>query len=128
MTTTVVCNSGIFINPVAAMPGMPDLKKEDLLKIHTPTLYILGGEKDIAYANGMDDFSRINHVPVFVANMNVGHGGTYGQAHGGEFAKVATAWFCWQLKSDEQAALWFVGNPCALSTNPLWKTEKKMIP
>jgi hypothetical protein len=25
----------------------------------------------------MDDYSRINHVPVFVANMDVGHGGTY---------------------------------------------------
>ena len=33
---------------------MPNIKKEDLQKIHTPTLYMLGGEKDIAYANGMD--------------------------------------------------------------------------
>ena len=128
VTTTVVCNSGIFINPGSGFPGMPNLKKDDLLKLHTPTLYLLGGEKDIAYGNGMDDYSKINHVPVFVANMNVGHGGTYGQPHGGEFAKVATAWFKWQLKGDNEAGTFFTGNPCGLSQNPVWKVEKKKIP
>lgn len=129
VTTAVVCNRGIFINPQnASFPGMPKLTKDSLLKLHTPTLYILGGEKDIAYANGMDDFSRINHIPVFVANMDVGHGGTYGQPHGGEFAKVATAWFKWQLKGDADAGKLFTGNPCELSKNPLWKTDKKRIP
>ena len=128
ITTTVVCNSGIFINPGSGFPGMPNLKKDDLLKLHTPTLYILGGEKDIAHENGMDDYSKINHVPVFVANMNVGHGGTYGQPHGGEFAKVATAWFKWQLKGDSEAGKFFTGNPCGLSLNPVWKVDKKKIP
>ena len=128
ITTTVVCNSGIFINPGSGFPGMPNLKKDDLLKLHTPTLYILGGEKDIAYGNGMDDYYKINHVPVFVANMNVGHGGTYGQPHGGEFAKVATAWFKWQLKGDNEAGKFFTGNPCGLSQNPVWKVDKKKIP
>ena len=128
VTTTVVCNSGIFINPGSGFPGMPNLKKDDLLKLHTTTLYILGGEKDIAYENGMDDYSKINHVPVFVANMNVGHGGTYAQPHGGEFAKVATAWFKWQLKGDNEAGKFFTGNPCRLSQNPVWKVDKKKIP
>jgi hypothetical protein len=109
------------------MPGMPNLPKEHLLKIHTPTLYILGGETDIAYANGMDDFKNINHVPAFVANMNVGHGGTYSKPHGGEFAKVATAWYKWQLKGDKEAAKMFTGNPCLLSQDPNWKIEKKNI-
>lgn len=128
VSTAVICNSGSFINPGTGVPGMPNVKKEDLQKIHTPTLYILGGEKDIAYANGMDDFSKINHVPVFVANMDVGHGGTYGQPHGGEFAKVATAWFKWQLKGDAEAGKMFTGNPPGLSKNPLWKVDKKKMP
>ena len=127
ITTTVVCNSGIFINQGGGMPGMPGLTKDHLAKLHTPTLYILGGEKDIAYNNGMDDFKNINHVPVFVANMDVGHGGTYSKPHGGEFAKVATAWFQWQLKGDNDAAKMFTGNPCGLSTSPIWTVEKKNI-
>ena len=96
-------------------------------KLHTPTLYLLGGESDIAYKNGMDDFERINHVPVFVANVDVGHGGTYAQPHGGEFTKVATAWYKWQLKSDKEARKLFTGNPCGLSKSEVWTVEKKNL-
>jgi hypothetical protein len=125
VTTTVVCNSGILPNPSAGMSGMPGLTKDHLTKLHTPTLYLLGGEKDIAYNNGMDDFKRINHVPVFVANMDVGHGGTYRQPHGGEFARVATAWFQWQLKGNTEAGKLFTGTPPELSKDTKWKVEKK---
>ena len=128
VTTAVIYNSGILPNPNSGMAGMPGLTKDHLTKLHTPTLYVLGGEKDIAYNNGMDDFKRINHVPVFVANMDVGHGGTYRQPHGGEFAKVATAWYQWQLKGDEEAGKMFTGEPSGLSKNPIWKVEKKNIP
>ena len=127
VTTAVICNSGILGDQGGGMAGMPNLKKEHLLKLHTSTLYILGGETDIAYNNGMDDFRRINHVPVFVANMNVGHGGTYSKPHGGEFAKVATSWYKWQLKGDNEAGKMFTGDPCGLSGDPNWKVEKKNI-
>jgi len=126
VTTAVVCNSGIIGNG-GGMPGMPALTKDHLAKLHTPTLYLLGGESDIAYKNGMDDFSRINHVPVFMANMDVGHGGTYSQPHGGEFAKVATDWFKWQLKGDNEAAKMFTGNPCGLSKSAVWKVDRKNL-
>ena len=125
VTTTVICNSGIFIDPITGFPGMPDLKKDDLKKLHTPTLYILGGETDIAYNNGMDDYKRINHVPVFVANLDVGHGGTYREPHGGEFAKVATAWYQWQMKDDKEASKMFVGDDCDLCNDDEWKFESK---
>lgn len=127
VTTSIICNSGILITQGSGMPGMPGLTKDHLLRLHSPTLYLLGGEKDIAYENGMDDFRQINHVPVFAANMDVGHGGTYSQPHGGEFAKVATAWYKWQLKGDKEAGKMFTGNPCGLSKDPNWKTEKKNI-
>jgi uncharacterized protein YciI len=128
ISTIVVLNSGLFDNPVGRMPGMPQLKKDQLEKIHTPTLYLLGGESDIAYKNGMDDFRRINHVPVFVANMDVGHGGTYSQPYGGEFARVATHWYKWQLKNDREAGKMFTGNPCGLSQSDGWTVEKKNMP
>lgn len=128
ISTVVVCNSGIFNTPGNGISNMPNLTKESLKKIHSPTLYMLGGEKDIAYANGMDDYRQINHVPVFVANMDVGHGGTYSQPHGGEFAKVATAWYKWQLKGDNEAGKMFTGEPAGLAANPNWKVEKKNMP
>ncbi|WP_220273440.1 alpha/beta hydrolase family protein [Pontibacter diazotrophicus] len=125
VSTVVVANSGIFSTPGNGRSAMPNLTKENLKKIHTPTLYMLGGEKDIAYANGMDDYEQINHVPVFMANMDVGHAGTYSQPHGGEFAKVATAWYQWQLKGDSAAGRLFTGEPAGLSKNPIWRVEKK---
>lgn len=126
VTTAVICNSGIFVNGMSSgMAGMPALTKDHLKKLHTPMLYILGGESDMAYPNGMDDFKQISNLPAFVANMNVGHGGTYAKPHGGEFAKVATAWFNWQLKGDKEAAKLFTGNPCGLSKDPNWKVDKK---
>lgn len=128
VTTVVVCNSGILPKPGDGMPGMPSLDKAQLKKLHTPTLYLLGGEKDIAYNNGMDDFNRIDHVPVFVGNMDVGHGGTYAQPHGGEFARVATAWYKWQLKGDLDAGTLFSGNPSGLAQSREWTVQKKNMP
>ncbi len=127
ISTLMVCNSGILGNPGSGKGGMPNLTKDHLAKLHTPTLYILGGEKDIAYENGMDDFSRIDKLPIVAANLNVGHGGTYSRPHGGEFAKVATAWLQWQLKDDKEAAKLFAGDPCGLAKMEGWKVEKKNI-
>lgn len=133
ITTLIVCNSGILGSPPTGRPGggrfgMPSLTKDHLAKLHTPTLYLLGGEKDIAYKNGMDDVQRINHVPLFAANLDVGHGGTYSRPHGGEFATVATAWLQWQLRNDQQAAKMFSGDPPGLAKHEGWKFEKKKIP
>ncbi|ARK13806.1 alpha/beta hydrolase [Fibrella sp. ES10-3-2-2] len=129
VSTVVVCNSGIFNTPGnGGISNMPNLTKENLSKLHSPTLYLLGGEKDIAYNNGMDDYKRINQVPVFMANMDVGHGGTYRQPHGGEFARVATAWYQWQLKGDATASRLFRGEPAGLAQSPLWRVEKKNMP
>ena len=99
-----------------------DVSKSLLDRIHTPTLYILGGETDIAYANGMDDVSRIKHVPAYVGNLiGVGHGGSYWQPNGGKAAAAVVAWLDWQLRGDKSAAKTFVGKDCGLCTDPAWQ-------
>ena len=125
ITTVGVFNSGVLGNPGGGMPGMPQVTKDQLNNIKVPTLYLLGGKSDIAYGNGMDDFNRINHVPIFVGNLDVGHGGTYGQPYGGEFAKVATAWYKWQLKGDQEAGKLFSGKTPGLAKAEGWVVEKK---
>jgi hypothetical protein len=126
ITTLMICNSGLFKieNMQNAVGGMPMPPKEKLNEIHTPVIYILGGKPDIAYENGMDDFHRINHVPACAANLPVGHGGTYGQPHGGEFSVVALAWLQWQLKGDKKAALMFKGDDNLLQKREGWTLEK----
>ena len=111
-----------------ALPGMPPLTKEHLAKLHSPVFYLLGGETDIAYANGMDDFKRIEKLPVFVANKGVGHGGTFTQPHGGDWAMASTAWLDWQFKGNAEAGKLFTGNPPGLARKDGWTVDKKNIP
>jgi len=127
LKTIMICNSGLFINPAGAVPNMPMPAKEKLQEITVPVIYILGGESDIAYGNGMDDFHRLEKVPAFAANYPVGHGGTYAKPHGGEFTVPALAWLQWQLKGDKEAAKLFQGEPCGLSQREGWTTEKNAL-
>ena len=124
--TLMICNSGLFNqqNANQAVGGMPMPPKEKLNEIHTSILYLLGGETDIAYGNGMDDFHRIEHVPACAINYPVGHGGTYREPHGGEFTIAALAWLTWQLKGDKESAKMFVGSDCGLSKREKWTIEK----
>ena len=135
VTSIMICNSGLFDqvedggdNAAGArrprMGGMPSVAKSKLKDIHCPIIYILGGETDIAYNNGMDDFKRIDHVPAIAVNLPVGHGGTYNQPHGGEFAIVARAWLDWQLKGDKDASKMFIGDSPAILQRQDWTLEK----
>jgi hypothetical protein len=105
-----------------------DVRKDVLQTLHTPAIYILGGPKDIAYDNGMDDFKRIAHVPVAVANLPVGHGGTFNEPNGGAAASVAVSWLDWQLRGDVQSGKRFVGEDCGLCKDPQWSFERKQFP
>ncbi len=124
--TLMICNSGLFNqqNANQAVGGMPMPPKDKLKEIHTSIMYMLGGESDIAYGNGMDDFKRIEHVPACATNLPVGHGGTYAQPHGGEYSIVALAWLDWQLKGDKKASKMFVGKNCEILKRKDWSIEK----
>jgi len=108
--------------------AMPAVDKELLKKLHAPIFYVIGGESDIAYPNANDDFAKIDAVPVAMANLDVGHGGTYSQPNGGEFGRVAIAWLKWTLNGDGTASKMFSGPSCGLCQDTEWKFEKKKIP
>lgn len=125
--TVVMHNTGVLNGgPTATIPGM-DLTKDALANFHTPVIYILGGPSDIAYTNGMDDFARLTHVPVAVANLPVGHGGTFQEPNGGAAASVAVSWLQWQLRGDADAARRFVGDGCGLCRDASWQYESKNL-
>ena len=125
--TLVIHNSGILNSGPTNMTGA-SVGKEVLQTLHTPVIYILGGPKDIAYENGMDDFRRISHVPVATANLPVGHGGTFNEPNGGAAASVAVSWLNWQLRGDAQSAKRFVGEDCGLCKDAQWSLQRKQFP
>jgi hypothetical protein len=100
--------------------------EETLKKLHTPVIYLIGGEKDIAYKNSEIDYQQIESIPLFNANLdNVGHNGSLSKPFGGKMAQAARLWLQWQLKGDPEAAKAFVGPGCALCKDPDWAVKKK---
>ena len=124
VATAIIMNSGVFNEGTTRMGGV-EVTKDVLAALHFPTLYILGGPTDIAYENGMDDVARIDHVPVAVANIDKGHGGTYWEPNGGAAAEVVVDWLEWRLRENAAAGRTFVGAGCGLCTDPAWTYEAK---
>jgi dienelactone hydrolase len=134
--TAIIFNSGIMrgMPPELSIKG-PDGKtvnvvvpgtEETLKKLHTPVLYLIGGEKDIAYKNSEIDYQQIEVIPLFNANLdNVGHNGSLSKPFGGKMAQAARLWLQWQLKRDQEAARAFVGPDCTLCKDPEWVVKKK---
>jgi hypothetical protein len=122
--TVVVMNSGFFVEGETRMGAMVETK-DRLEDLHTPTIYVLGGPTDIAYANGMDDYAHVDHVPIAVANIDKGHGGTYWEPNGGAAGAVVVDWLDWQLRGSAKSARTFVGPDCRLCTDPVWEYDSK---
>ncbi|HEY0962458.1 MAG TPA: hypothetical protein VGE69_08880 [Pseudomonadales bacterium] len=121
ISTAMIFDSGVYNVP----GGMSRVKvnKFDLHAIHGPIAYVTGGPTDQAHPNALDDASRIKHVPVFLGWLPVGHGGTFSQANGGDWAKIAVNWLDWQLKGDASAGEWFKGGDCGYCEDANWKVE-----
>lgn len=133
----VMENSGIFrqpMSPSGANPGLAavikllnGMTKTDLVKLHTPVLYILGGPQDMAEPNGLDDFQHIQTVPVFVADHpGSGHGGLFAEPNS-EGTKIELDWLAWQLRHDTVAARTFTGPDCTLCRDYRWVVSRKGI-
>ncbi len=120
----VIHDSGIFADGMKILDGIK-ATKATLATLHTPVIYILGGPRDIAYGNGMDDFKRITHVPVVAVNEDTGHGGTFLEPNGGPAAQVAVKWLDWQLRGDATAEKYFMGKDCGICTDKRWTIERK---
>jgi hypothetical protein len=130
VTAVLIESSGILRNAPPAFAGLPQmtaLKKDDLGKLHTPVLYVLGGPEDIAEPNGLDDFEHIDKVPVFVADQpGAGHGGLISLPYD-EGTKVEIDWLNWQLNHDEVAGRTFTGADCTLCRDFRWQVHRKGI-
>ena len=94
--TLVVLNSGMGTMTLA------NATPQNVRAIHSPTVYITGGETDIAYKNAEIDYNTLTDVPVAWVNFPVGHGGTYAEEFGGEFSRMARTWLDYVFKGHNE--------------------------
>ena len=121
--TILVMNSGYFgTDESEDKASLAKLKQKSII-------WILGGSTDIAWENGNDDFKRMaGSMPACLVSLDgIGHGGTYMQPNGGDYAKVAGAWLKWWLKGDKEAGTMFTGSEPGVSKMAGWSIERKNI-
>ncbi len=130
--TALILNSGIIrggiVNPdgTTRQPaGRLPATEADIPKVRAAFGYLIGGAKDQAFPGAVVDFQQIQKVPLFNANIQVGHGGTWNQPHAGPMGEAAIAWLNWRLKGDNVAAKMFTGADCELCKDPRWTIKKK---
>jgi hypothetical protein len=116
---------GSTINPAEARAQ----GEARLNAIHSPIIFVTGDQKlDGAHVGGRDSFSYLSKVPViWVWQDGLTHIGAYGAPNGGLSSRIATEWYKWQLKGDQQAARMFEGADCTLCRTPTWYVQKKNI-
>lgn len=118
VTTTGIFSSGL----------LDDANDYQLRQLTKPIAYFIGGSSDIAYQNAIDDWGKLPAgLPAWMGNLPVGHGGTYTQANGGEFGRVAVLYLKWRLKGDQAAGANFVGADCGLCRNTQWTVQQKNL-
>ena len=115
--TLVVLNSGMGTMTLANASAV------NVRAIHTPTVYITGGEADIAYKNAEVDYNTLKNVPVSWVNLPVGHGGTYAEEFGGEFSRMTRAWLDYVFKGHNEGERLFKNKD--LTGFEKWTIESK---
>jgi hypothetical protein len=124
--TVILQNSGV-LSPVGAASPLGGVTKADLPRLRTPILYVLGGPGDVAQPNGLDDFARIDRVPVFLADRkDAGHMGLFNEP-AGRGTEIEIDWLRWQLDGDARAGRTFIGEDCGLCYAPGWTVRRKGI-
>jgi dienelactone hydrolase len=125
ITTALVLNSGMMPDDDQYMIRH-ELQRSILAEMHAPIAYFIGGESDIAHANAEVDWLELQQLEIAAinANMDVGHGATYGMPNGGPFASGPLGWLQWQLKGDPEAGSMFVGDECGFCTGGDWTLRR----
>ncbi|MDO9352052.1 MAG: hypothetical protein Q7T55_00060 [Solirubrobacteraceae bacterium] len=100
--------------------GQLDVNQAQLDQQKAPVLYVLGGEGDVAYSNGLRDYDKLPaSLPTFLASDNNGHFGTYYGNAGGTYAKVLKDWILYRATGNAAAASTFTN-----LASPIWSSFK----
>ena len=102
----------------------------DMANSKVPLLFINGGQQDNGPGADQKYASIIRDnptLPIFKAVMETGHLGSFWKTRGGLHAETVVRWLDWQLKGNETAHVWFVGEDQSPAALRGWKVQSKNI-
>ncbi|KAK0625946.1 hypothetical protein B0T14DRAFT_89201 [Immersiella caudata] len=104
-----------------------DERRYLLQEINVPVAYFIGGKTDMGYPNAEKDYKLLNAgLPVYKANLDTGHGGTYSATNGGKFGKAVVNYLQWQWRGDAKAkAILLDANSAGSLVSDKWTVEHK---
>lgn len=116
-TTTVVLNSGRFDKTAKVPAGGKFAEWFEWSQLRAPIAFFLGGPPD--GMAGRKNFEEIKSLPVFLADLPVGHTGAYPDPDL-RWTKAVLSWLDWQLKGKASEKAMFVGANCGLCVDKNW--------
>ncbi len=116
-TTTVVLNSGRFDKDAKVPAGGKFAEWFEWSELRAPVAFFLGGPPD--GMAGRKNFDEIESLPVFLADLPVGHTGAYPDPDL-RWTKAVLGWLDWQLKGKQSEKAMFVGANCGLCKDTNW--------
>lgn len=118
-TTIVVLNGGRLPRDWPVPPGASFPEHFEWTELRAPIAFLLGGPTDGTSRLGRDNFGEIQHLPVFLADLPVGHSGAY-PGPDMRWVTAVVGWLDWQLKGRDAGKSMFVGARCGLCSDPAW--------
>jgi len=111
--------------------GMKRVNEDFYKLVHTPVLFVEGGEGDVAYEGGQMGYAAISKlgVPVLWFSKAIGHGGDLAKPNGGDFGRINLAWLNWQLKGDVSATGkgMLIGPDCPYCKDSQWDVKSANV-
>ncbi|WNE95162.1 hypothetical protein PS467_07290 [Streptomyces luomodiensis] len=116
-------NSGFFAD------GRFGYGREELKKLHTPTLFVDGGPDDQAHENSRANYDLVDVPAVRATNPSAGHSGLWyglrdGEVNGSireEGVAVVVQWLDFTLNGNRTARDYFLGDDCGLCSVAGWQ-------
>lgn len=127
VSTTVCLNSGIghLDDGQSAAPAF-EINQSVLKKVHTPILFIIGGEDDPAYYKALSDYEIVDNAFAAIATYPSGAQGTFSEDYGGVYSTVVLQWLDWLMKDNEASRGIFTGEECICAYS-LWELKQRNL-
>jgi len=127
VSTTLILNSGIGYLDDGESATVNFMINQDVLAgVHSPILFIIGGEEDPAYYPALDDYEQVANAFTVAASFPNGAKGSFHEEFGGSYSMIVIQWLDWLMKDNSVSRGIFTGEECICAYS-LWELKQRNL-